>query len=125
MIRTTVISTALSLLICGAGIAHADNDTGPGYATPAPNGGAPAITRLPHVCSQAMIACGFHWSPDTGTWKPSAFKTGPRKCETHLIPGGKVTNCDIYDDDGSYYSTQTYCDNSGNCQTNLDRPSAP
>lgn len=40
-----------------------------------------------------------------------------QKCRTHPIPGATVTDCYIYTDDGGSYSTQTYCDNSGNCST--------
>lgn len=46
-------------------------DPTPGIQPPGPNGQAPQQVWLPPVCSQYMPACGYHYSPDDGTWHPS------------------------------------------------------
>jgi hypothetical protein len=40
-----------------------------------------------------------------------------QKCRTGSMPGGTYTYCDIYTDDGGWYHTTTYCDNTGRCST--------
>jgi hypothetical protein len=36
-----------------------------------------------------------------------------KKCRTE----GSVTYCDIFGDDGSWHSTETWCDKNGDCTT--------
>ena len=42
------------------------------YQIPGPGGPElPGNQILPPVCAQYMPACGFHYDPGTGTWRPS------------------------------------------------------
>jgi hypothetical protein len=43
----------------------------PNYQIPTPNGPAfPGVQTYPPWCARNMLACGFTWSPSTGTWQP-------------------------------------------------------
>ena len=43
----------------------------PGYQIAGPSGPAfPGVQVYPPRCIAAMLACGFEYQPDTGTWQP-------------------------------------------------------
>ena len=45
----------------------------PGYQIPGPNWPEfPGAQAYPPRCLHAMLACGFRYDPDTGTWSPVA-----------------------------------------------------
>jgi hypothetical protein len=74
-VRTIVLAAAavVAMVVAAPGTAGADPTPAPtpGYQIPTPNGPAfPGVQTYPPQCLRNMLACGFTWRPDTGTWQP-------------------------------------------------------
>ena len=72
--RTALVAAVTVLAALGTPPAHAD-DPAPSpsvpYQIPTRDGPVlPGNQVLPPVCAHAMMACGFWYDPDTGTWRP-------------------------------------------------------
>jgi hypothetical protein len=65
-------AVAIAAAVFTAPIAGADPDPAPPPIIPTPGGGAwlPANQTYQPVCATFPQACGFRYSPDTGTWQP-------------------------------------------------------
>jgi hypothetical protein len=72
--KLLVLTTMFSLnFLVQAGAAAADPTPppGPGYQIAGPSGPQfPGLQTYPPRCLAAMLACGFKYHPDTGTWQP-------------------------------------------------------
>ena len=72
------VTVAAAVLIAPMAPIHVDDPQPPPPAPPyqiaTPDGPAlPGNEVLPPICGVYMRGCGFTYSPDTGTWQPSAF----------------------------------------------------
>jgi hypothetical protein len=71
---TATLAALVTAAVASAGVASADPTPAPspGYQIPSPSGPEfPGAQVYPPRCLRAMLAYGFTWSPDTGTWEPS------------------------------------------------------
>jgi hypothetical protein len=63
-----------AMVVASAGTAGADPTPPPtpGYQIPGPSGPEfPGAQVYPPRCLRQMLACGFRYAPDTGTWNSS------------------------------------------------------
>jgi hypothetical protein len=70
---TALLGVAVAAAVLVAPIAVDDPAPSPSvpYQIPTQDGPVlPGNQVLPPVCAHAMMACGFWYDPDTGTWRP-------------------------------------------------------
>jgi hypothetical protein len=67
------LCAVVALVVGATGTAAADPTPAPspGYQIAGPSGPQfPGTQVYPPRCLEAMLACGFRYHPDTGTWQP-------------------------------------------------------
>jgi hypothetical protein len=74
-VKLTIFAVLATAAVLSAPTAGADPtpSPGPGYQIPTPNGPAfPGVQTYPPQCARNMLACGFRYHADTGTWQPTS-----------------------------------------------------
>jgi hypothetical protein len=65
------VLAASAVVIAGTANADPTPAPSPGYQIAGPSGPQfPGTQVYPPRCLEAMLACGFRYHPDTGTWQP-------------------------------------------------------